>query len=227
MKPFSQGMRQFWNVETLEAAQNERVTIPANPAIWNDEYQARQLAAFLDRPLAADMVVLDYGCGVGRASRALALQGIKVIAVDVAPKMLEHLKQYCGDLDVRCELSDGYGCPTVASASLDAAISQYCFQHMPSREIVCSVLADIHRMLKPSAWFRLQSIDHGQEVQVDRAEFLGVRQRLSEMLSAAESTGFKVASVICETLPDGVSSYVMTLEKIKHDHSHPKGDNHV
>ena len=51
---------------------------------------------FMD--IGPDSVVLDWGCGIGRMSKALIDKyGCRVVGVDLQPKMLEYAKQYVND----------------------------------------------------------------------------------------------------------------------------------
>ncbi len=40
---------------------------------------------------------LDFGCGVGRLSQALALRVPEVIGVDLSPEMIAHAQRYCAE----------------------------------------------------------------------------------------------------------------------------------
>lgn len=52
-----------------------------------DELFDRMQAVGITLPEEAD--VLDFGCGVGRLSQALARRGLRVTGVDIAPRMIE------------------------------------------------------------------------------------------------------------------------------------------
>jgi cyclopropane fatty-acyl-phospholipid synthase-like methyltransferase len=216
MADVTQSLRAFWSVDTLQAAMHERVTVPPQPAMWNDDAQAaalRDLLAGIDLPPGSQ--VLDYGCGVGRVSRAMALAGARVWAVDVSPSMLEYTRRYCAEVPgITTVLSDGLGCAQLPDASVDGAVSCYCFQHMPTLGMVAAVVADIHRVLLPGGWFQLHSVDHGCEAPVADVGFCGVRQRLTTLLRIAEEARFSIERVVYPLDPaESVRQYLLTLRK--------------
>ena len=61
---YTQILREFWTVPTLERAKHERVTVPPQPDAWSDEVQAQ---------------VIDRVAGVGEAAQR------RCLLVDEAP----------------------------------------------------------------------------------------------------------------------------------------------
>lgn len=199
-----QELRDFWSVGTLEQAMHERVTVPAQPHLWNDEEQAvdceRLLAGLAIGP---GMTVLDYGCGVGRMARQVVRRGCRVVAVDVSPAMLDYCRAYCGDsAAIEYVLCDGDGIPAVADASIDGAYSFFVFQHMPRRTLAAAVLADLHRVLRPGGWCRIQSVDTRTNEPVARVGFHGERQTGPFLLEQARAAGFRRIVLEQEAMPD-------------------------
>jgi ubiquinone/menaquinone biosynthesis C-methylase UbiE len=190
---YTQGLRDFWTVATLEQAKHERITVPPRPEAWTDEYQARLLDEALgDLPLAPGALILDYGCGVGRMARQVARRGCRVLAVDVAGQMLAFCRDYCTGLaNIEYLITDGYGVPSVPDGSLDGAYSFYVFQHMPCHQMARSVLADFYRVLKPGAWCRVQTVDTRTQDPVAQVGFHGERQTPALMLEMAKQVGFR------------------------------------
>lgn len=72
------------------------------------------------RPRAA----LDFGCGVGRLTRALALRSESVTGVDIAPTMLRLARESCPDATFLDRLPD---------QTFDLICSLIVFQHIPTR----------------------------------------------------------------------------------------------
>jgi cyclopropane fatty-acyl-phospholipid synthase-like methyltransferase len=190
---FTQALREFWTVSTLDEAKHARVTVPPQPETWTDAHQARVVdLLFAPVPLAPGSRVLDYGCGVGRVARQLARRGCGVIAVDVAEQMLAHCREYCAGLGgIEYVLSDGYGVRGAADAWVDGVYSFYVFQHMPCLDMARSVLADLYRVLRPGGWCVLQTVDTRSAEPVTRVGFHGARQTPAWLIQTARDLGFR------------------------------------
>ena len=170
--PLTKELREFWDCDTLEEARDTRITVPAQPEVWNDELQYR-VNEHLVRGLEGH-VFLDFGCGAGRITRQLLRMGKEVHAVDVSEKMLEFCHQHCeGLIGLSTYLSDGY-CFNVADNIIDCVVSCYVWQHMPTWEMIESNLREIDRVCKPGAYVRLQS--RTNETEVNGVNFVGIRQ---------------------------------------------------
>ncbi len=200
---FTQALREFWSVPTLDEAKHARVTVPPQLESWNDAHQSRIVDFVFARvPLAPGSRILDYGCGVGRITRQLARRGCHVIAVDVAEQMLAHCREYCAGLDsIEYVLSDGYGVRSVADACVEGACSFYVFQHMPCLDMARSVLADLYRVLRPGAWCLLQTVDIGFSEPVIQVGFLGARQTPAWLIQTARDVGFRRLELSVEAEP--------------------------
>lgn len=77
--------------------------------------------------------VLDFGCGVGRLSHALAGHFDRVTGVDAAPAMLEQARQIAGE---RCTfvLNQAPDLSFLADGSVDVAYSSLVLQHLPRQQ---------------------------------------------------------------------------------------------
>jgi len=92
---------------------------------------------------------LDFGCGVGRLSHALAVHMQEVTGIDVSPTMIEigrHLN-FSGDR-VRFLLNQQDDLEVVGDARFDLINSQITLQHVPP-EATRKYLAEFMRILKP------------------------------------------------------------------------------
>lgn len=212
--PFTQALRDFWDMPTLAQAQDERVTVPPQPEAWDATQQDKLVdQLFSDVLLKPGSRVIDYGCGVGRIVRPLARRGHQMIAADVSPKMLAHCAAYCAEFDmVEYVLSDGWGIATVPSGSVDGAYSFYVFQHMPGRAMAVAIIADLYRVLRPGGWCKIQTVDIGTDTPVTKVGFHGERQTPSFVLESARAAGFRRLKL--EIAPDeGIELIVLTLRK--------------
>lgn len=100
--------------------------------------------------------VLDFGCGAGRLSQALAEHADEVVGVDVAPPML----------DMACALDRSEGrCRFVLNESrdlgqftddqFDAVYSELVLQHLPA-PVIDGYLTEFMRVLRPGGVAMLQ-----------------------------------------------------------------------
>jgi SAM-dependent methyltransferase len=93
---------------------------------------------------------LDFGCGVGRLSRALAARFAKVVAVDISEPMLAEARaaigHECGNIEfVHNTRGDLHVLP---SASFDFVYSSLVLQHIPRRHQL-DYMRDFCRVLTP------------------------------------------------------------------------------
>jgi 2-polyprenyl-3-methyl-5-hydroxy-6-metoxy-1,4-benzoquinol methylase len=190
--PYTDALREFWGVPTLAQAQDERVTVPPQPEAWTEVHQDWSIDLLLgDAGPAAGSRLLDFGCGVGRLARPLARRGYRIVAADVSPQMLAHCARYCEGLaGIEYVLSDGWGVGEVAAGSLDGAYSCYVFQHMPSLAMAQAVMVDLYRVIRPGGWCKIQTVDTGAEIPVDRVGFHGERQTAAFLLESGRAAGF-------------------------------------
>ena len=213
MTDYTDDLRRFWSMPSFEQARDERVTVPAAPEAYNDSHQDRALTEVLGGiRIFPGQTILDYGCGVGRVSRAVLLRQARVVAADVSPKMLEYSRQYCEGLTgLETYLTDGFGCADLPATSVDGAISLYCFQHMPTLAMVEAVARDIHRLLVPGGWFVFQFTDHGQDQTDGSVGFTGVRLTAEITLPLVENVGFALLGMThSDSLP---RQYVVRLAR--------------
>lgn len=92
---------------------------------------------------------LDFGCGVGRLSQALALHFDEVVGVDIAPSMLELARGYNRHGE-RCRyvLNESDRLPMLSGQSFDLVYTNIVLQHIAPR-YVKRYLAEFVRVLAP------------------------------------------------------------------------------
>jgi SAM-dependent methyltransferase len=124
----------------------------------NDEFFAtgeREVAAILAR--AADLGVptghgdaLEFGCGVGRVTRALATRFDRVVGVDISTEMLAQARELNASVPnaefVHNTASD---LTFVGERRFDLVYSRHVLQHLPDRDIARGYLQEMMRLVRP------------------------------------------------------------------------------
>jgi len=101
---------------------------------------------------------LDFGCGAGRLTQALAAHVEHAVGVDVAPGMIE-TAQRLNRKGERCEfvLNEQQALP-FANASFDVVYSVIVLQHMPP-ELQRGYVAELSRVLRPGGLLVFQAAE--------------------------------------------------------------------
>ncbi len=111
---------------------------------------------------------LDFGCGVGRLTRALAAHFDRVIGVDVAASMIRRAQQLNSDLK-NCEfvLNESDNLKVIESGSVDVIYSDLVLQHIaPSYSE--GYLREFVRVLSPRGLVVFQVIDQPGDTLIGR-----------------------------------------------------------
>lgn len=99
--------------------------------------------------------VLDFGCGVGRMSNALAAQGFQVVGVDIAASMVERAESLNAHPDRLSFVAyDGDELP-FPDDSFDSAVSLIVLQHCGPREQVGAIM-QLQRVVRPGGSLAFQ-----------------------------------------------------------------------
>lgn len=94
-------------------------------------------------------LALDYGCGVGRLSRALATRFQRVVGVDISDTMLTEARSANVRFsNVQFVRNDGKALPDIANRSVDFIYSNIVLQHSP-KEVQQSLIKEFCRVLRP------------------------------------------------------------------------------
>lgn len=76
--------------------------------------------------------MLDFGCGVGRLSRAWSDHCVRVTGVDVSPSMVERARTYLSGIDnVEIKLNQEPNLGQFGDDSFQCVTSHICLQHIP------------------------------------------------------------------------------------------------
>jgi len=101
--------------------------------------------------------VLDFGCGVGRVSRALSERFDQVIAVDVSGSMLDEARkanQHIGNIafvhNTAVDLS------VIPDGSIDFVYTNMVLQHMPRQQQIVFI-REFCRILRPKGFLSMQT----------------------------------------------------------------------
>jgi SAM-dependent methyltransferase len=106
---------------------------------------------------------LDFGCGVGRLTQALARRVERVTGADISSVMIDHarrLNQYPG-ADYLC--TSGRGLDTLPSASFDCIYSNIVLQHVVP-DLSISYLNEFFRLLRPNGLLVFQLPSHRESM---------------------------------------------------------------
>jgi SAM-dependent methyltransferase len=99
--------------------------------------------------------VLDFGCGTGILTRQIAARAGHVTGIDISPGVLQWARETCRELDnVTLLQTDGIELVEFPSASFDWAVARESLCYVPDEQMA-TLLAEIHRILKPGAAFIL------------------------------------------------------------------------
>jgi SAM-dependent methyltransferase len=128
---------------------------------WEDEHDEffatgqRELDAMLaparERGLCARTdTALDFGCGVGRITRALAACYGHVVGVDIAPTMIARAEELNADLeDVEFLVSSGDDLRFLGERRFDLVFTHVVLQHQPGRAAARRYIEEFLRVLRP------------------------------------------------------------------------------
>lgn len=126
---------------------------------WDrDEFYATgeaEIAAMLDRCAELGRPdgfrrALDYGCGLGRLSRALAGRFGECLGVDISEKMVERAREMNADRP-NCAFAVGSGVDLgdLQDGSFDLVYCSLVLQHLPSVALAEGLIRDFIRLLGP------------------------------------------------------------------------------
>jgi ubiquinone/menaquinone biosynthesis C-methylase UbiE len=97
-------------------------------------------------------VALDFGCGLGRLTRALAPHFERTYGLDIAFTMIERARRLDaerGPSGADFVVHNGTDLSEYGSGSVDFILSLLVLQHLPSREAIVGYLREFVRVLSP------------------------------------------------------------------------------
>jgi 2-polyprenyl-6-hydroxyphenyl methylase/3-demethylubiquinone-9 3-methyltransferase len=117
-----------------------------------------RLGYVVQRATLSQRRVLDIGCGGGLLSEALARQGARVTAIDLAPAMIEvaRLHAHESDLAIDYQLASAEQLLAHAPAAFDVITCMELVEHVPSPS---ALLATVARLLRPGGDLFISTIN--------------------------------------------------------------------
>lgn len=123
-----------------------------------------QLAALAPRgyPLQRELA-LDFGCGAGRLSRALATHFGRVIGIDVSASMIAAARELNADIaNIEFRENASTNLADIADASVDFVFSHITLQHIPT-SLAIDYADEFLRILAPGGVAVFQFVDGSDE----------------------------------------------------------------
>lgn len=157
---------------------------------------------------------LDFGCGVGRVSQALANYFDRVVGVDIAPSMIELAHKYNAFRD-RCQyyLNQESNLSIFEENTFDFVFSTDVLQHMDP-EIAKNYIKEFLRVLAPRGTLMFQMPSDNSQVIRKILYKLGINNRAGSLISWLRGTPYMEFHYIRkEIIEQTISKYGGTVKK--------------
>jgi len=128
---------------------------------------------------------LDFGCGVGRLTRALAAHVDHVIGIDVSSSMIDEARSLNAGIEgLEFLVNQEPDLQIISDGSIDVVCSLLVLQHVPSIPVIENYLSEFVRILAPGGFlvFNLPVRVPPEKIAGSIREVLRPRKRLSKML---------------------------------------------
>lgn len=182
-------------IEKIYQARFDSATVKAKRELWKVLVEE-----FLQPYVSPDAAVADIGGGYCEFINAVNCR--EKYVVDLNPDVEKY-----ADPDVEIIMSDASSVGELPTESLDVAFASNFFEHLPSKETLFEVLAEIHRLLKPGGKLLIiqPNIKYAYREYWD---FIDHHIPLTEnsLGEALISTGFRVERCVPRFLPFSVNS---------------------
>jgi SAM-dependent methyltransferase len=139
----------LWAILTAPDKKGNRWSIDEFLQTGRDEIA--QLMAYLAerRITVARGRALDFGCGAGRLTHALAAHFENALGLDIAPSMIAKARElHAGLPNVEFRVNSSNRLESIASGAVDLVYTRLVLQHMPPRYIR-GYLGEFARVLRP------------------------------------------------------------------------------
>ena len=172
--------------------------------------------------LNTDDIVLDYGCGAGIVSNAIADKVKEVHAIDISPKMIEVAQRKADELSIK---NINYAPGTIfderyQNESFDVILA---FRVLHMLEDMPVVMSRINELLKPGGVFISTTTCMGEKkwaflsIVVFLASKMGIVPQHINMFKLSDLegllTGENFQIVECEIMEDSIPNYYIVARK--------------
>jgi SAM-dependent methyltransferase len=148
-----------WAILTEPGTKHGRWDLEKFFETGNDEISCLTSAAErLGLPKQHDWA-LDFGCGVGRLTRALALHFQNVVGIDISQSMLSRAVALNPHANCEFLLNDSESLPFF-SGKFDLIYTALVLQHVPAQESIRRYIAEFVRVLKTGGLLVMQLPSH-------------------------------------------------------------------
>ena len=109
---------------------------------------------------AKNASALDFGCGIGRLSRALATRFDEVLGIDISERMVEQARELNGSFTNCRFIVVDEGPQALPDERFDLIYTRIVLQHLPSREWIADYVVALIGRLKPGGLLVFQLPSH-------------------------------------------------------------------
>jgi len=103
---------------------------------------------------------LDFGCGVGRLTRALSGRFREAVGIDISEEMIRLARELSPPENCSFELNTRSDLTQFESESFDFVYTALVLQHLPNKALVKGYLGEFLRVLRPGGLAVFQALAH-------------------------------------------------------------------
>lgn len=141
----------------LARSKNENVAWDVERFFQSGVFEIDQMIRYAEsfQPLVEKHFALDFGCGVGRLTEALASHFDRVCGVDISPAMIEHARTYQRSSRSQYLVNETGDLRQFAEGQFDFVYSSITLQHMPPH-FARRYMVEFLRVLDPNGLLLFQ-----------------------------------------------------------------------
>ncbi|SFL85881.1 class I SAM-dependent methyltransferase [Geodermatophilus ruber] len=180
--------------------------------------EVMRLLDSLVRPPPARDAALDFGCGVGRLTRALADHFATVTGVDIAPSMVAEAQRLTTRSGCRFVLNERPDLQVFPDASFDLVYTTIVLQHMPPT-LALGYVAEFARVLRPGGVAVLTVPSRPSDTLVGRLYRVVPRPLIHAYLRRRFGAAMQMHAIPMETLLPALTHAGLRVERVDPDTS--------